>query len=39
VKFVKEFLKLEASAGIFLGLAAVLAILLRILLCKGITML
>jgi NhaA family Na+:H+ antiporter len=29
VKFVKEFLKLEASTGIFLGLAAVLAILFK----------
>ncbi len=29
MKFVKEFLKLEASTGIFLGLAAVLAILFK----------
>lgn len=29
MKFIKEFLKLEASAGIFLGLAAVLAILFK----------
>lgn len=29
MKFIKEFVKLEASAGIFLGLAAVLAILFK----------